>query len=348
MAGKVLEVGNTDAFERRYMGEFRSLAAKYGEFVTYERDRGARDIGLHLTATRSSGGERMTAALCWFQMKGIMASTLSAKDFEAAEEIPISLEVHHLRFWFLQPMPTYLSIYVESVDKFLVLDIQAYVAETWGAGIMALDQKTATVTVSTGSLLDGQAFNLILTKSDVKEWTKALEKDEANVNLCRRDYDLIWHFGTADERGVEHGVYMMDWISKMRGQLYLYEKPIGGGEDDHVILREHWEYMMNVNGLEDAYPYLQFHGDYDEDEDSWGEDEDDNDDSILVTFKNGSVAKGENAANEYYSLEFGANLNDLGTELFESVKTLEEIGLLEISPGKGEFVSIAPWHSRSV
>lgn len=347
MAGKVLEVGKTDAFEREYMAKFRGLAAKYGEFVAYERDRGARDIGLHLVEPRASGSERVTAALCWFQMKGIMATTLSADDFEAADEISISLDVHHLRFWFLQPMPTYLAIYIESVDKFLVLDIQAYVAETRGSGIMTLDQKTATVAVSTESVLDGQAFNLILTKSDIEEWTKALEADEEDVKLCRRDYDLIWHLGTAGERGVEHGVYMMDWISKMRGQLYIYEKPVGGGEDDHTVLREHWQYLMNVNGLEDDYPYLEFHGDYDEDEESLY-DEDDYDDSILVTFKNGSVAKGENAANEYYSLEFGATLNDLGKELFETVKNLAEIELIEITPGKSEWVSVAPWHARSV
>jgi len=345
--GKVLQIGRTDVFERIYMGEFRAVSAKYGEFVTYERDRGARDIGLHLTQATSSGTERVTSALCWFQMKGIMESTLSAKDFEAAENISISLGVNHLKFWYLQPVPTYLAIYIESVNKFLVLNIQEYVATKWGRDILTRPQETATVEVSTGSELDEQAFNLILTKSNVEEWTKALETDEGDVRLCRRDYDLIWRLGTADDRGVEHGVYMMDWISKARGQLYIYEKPIVGSEDDHTVLREHWQYGMEVTHLEDAYPYLEFQGNYSEDAESWY-DEDEYDDSIKITLSNGSIARGANAANEYYEIEFGASLNGLGRELVESVKTLVDIGLLEITPGKSEFISIAPWHARSV
>ena len=48
-------VGKTDAFERKYMGKFRHFAGQFGEFVNYENDRGARDIGLHLTHRLQSG-----------------------------------------------------------------------------------------------------------------------------------------------------------------------------------------------------------------------------------------------------------------------------------------------------
>ena len=44
-----MRVGKSDAFEREYTQKFRLLAAEHGEFVHYERDRAARDIGLHLT-----------------------------------------------------------------------------------------------------------------------------------------------------------------------------------------------------------------------------------------------------------------------------------------------------------
>ena len=104
-------VGQNDAFERRYMEKFRAFASEFGEFVTYERDRGARDIGIHLTHKLRSGQERMSSALCWFQMKGIMAKRLSVDSFESGSHITLSLQVTHLRYWFLQPMPTYLAVY---------------------------------------------------------------------------------------------------------------------------------------------------------------------------------------------------------------------------------------------
>ena len=82
----MLQIGITDAFERDYMQRFRALAGKFGEFVFYERDRGARDIGLHLTHKLASDKERMSTAFCWFQMKGVMAETLTDKQFEKAKK----------------------------------------------------------------------------------------------------------------------------------------------------------------------------------------------------------------------------------------------------------------------
>lgn len=78
----MIVVGKTDAFERKYMEKFRAFASDFGEFVNYEHDRGARDIGLHLTHPLSSGKERVSTALVWFQMKGVMATTLPANEFE--------------------------------------------------------------------------------------------------------------------------------------------------------------------------------------------------------------------------------------------------------------------------
>jgi hypothetical protein len=42
-------IGPYDEFEGNYKQKDRSLAQPYGEFVEYERDRAAIDIGLHLT-----------------------------------------------------------------------------------------------------------------------------------------------------------------------------------------------------------------------------------------------------------------------------------------------------------
>jgi len=49
-----------------------------------------------------------------------MVSTMPLSVFEKTEEVSISLDVNHLRYWYLQPMLTYLPIYIESADKFLV------------------------------------------------------------------------------------------------------------------------------------------------------------------------------------------------------------------------------------
>lgn len=93
------KIGMTDVFERQYLAKFRAFAANFGEFVSYERDRGVRDIGLHLTHKLKAGSERMSGARCWFQMKGIMKTTLSKTEFEKQGEIKISLSVDHLKYW---------------------------------------------------------------------------------------------------------------------------------------------------------------------------------------------------------------------------------------------------------
>lgn len=338
----MLKVGQTDVFERKYMQAFRKFASEFGEFVSYERDRGARDIGLHLTRKTELGDERLTSALCWFQMKGIMAGTLPKEDLEKSEHISIPLNVEHLRFWYLQPVPTYLVVYVESGDRFLVLNIQEYVVQKWGNEILTVDQQSITVPVSTKSLLDKQAFDLILRKSDMQEWTKALTATTESVQLCNRDYDLIWHFGTAKERAKEHRIEFWDWQSKTRGQFEIQERSLGDS-GDWETLREHLQYMMNVSDLEGAYPYLELFAL--DSEDGWDEEEND---GPPIKLENGDVVVGADAAGEYYLYIFGARLNALGEQLLNSVKLLEKLGLVTITEGKQEFVSVAPWHHRDI
>ena len=340
------DIGKTDVFERLYLEKFRAFAAEFGEFVAYERDRGARDLGLHLTHKHSSGKERLSSALCWFQMKGIMATSLPKKTFEKTVEIKLSLEVKHLRYWFLQPMPTYLVVYIESADAFLIQNIQDYVAKTWGRTILTLGQKTATVAISRNSVLDKQAFDLLLTKSDIQEWVKALETDEESARLCRRDYGLIWHFGTATDRKVKHRVDFWHWQSKTRNQFFIQERPLEG-KGDWETLREHWQPQSSVSDLEDAYPYLEFFALEDADDDEfWGDEE--GGDSPILTLSSGEVVVGVDCAGEYFEFALGARLNELGQQLFESVSTLEKVGLIEITQGIKEWISIAPWHHRAV
>lgn len=165
-------VGKTDQFEHLYMQKFRSFAAKLGHFVEYERDIATRDIGLHLTEPLPSGAAKLTTCLCWFQMKGIMAATMPKAEAKAAHSFTYRMKVEHLKFWFLQPMPTYLALYVESLDLFFILNLQKYVEDTWGKTILSLNQETAEVKVSSGSLLDDEALGLILRKSTIEAWSQ--------------------------------------------------------------------------------------------------------------------------------------------------------------------------------
>ena len=341
----MLVVGKTDAFERMYMEKFRAFAGRFGEFVNYEHDRGARDIGIHLTHKLASGKERISSALIWFQMKGIMASTFSKDDYEKCKDISISLKVNHLRYWYMQPMPTYLALYIESVDKFFITNLQRYAAENWGNDILTLKNETATIHISKESELDEQAFHLILKNSDLEEWKKALSSDDDNVKICLRDYDLIWHLGTAEDRNVEHRIMYMDWQSKTRGQLYIGERQIDS-EDEWHTLREHWQYMMNIYDLEDSYPYIEFYAFEDEEYENW--DEDDEYYSPSITLKNGDSVSGEDFSGEFFQYLMGLRLNEIGQEMFERVQSMSEVGLIEITPGKSETISIAPWHHREV
>jgi hypothetical protein len=223
------------------------------------------------------------------------------------------------------------------------------VTDNWGKSILTLDRETATVAVPKDSELDEQAFHLILTKSDIEEWQKALGAEDEKVRLCRRDYDLIWHIGTASERNVEQRVVFMDWQSKTRSQFYIQERP-KSSSDEWENVREHWQYRMNIFDLEGVYPYLEFYAiEPDErDEDAWWLEDDEELEVPDVTFSNGDVVCGVNASWEYFEYKFGLRLNEIGREMLEWVNNLSSIRLIEITPGKQELISIAPWHHREV
>lgn len=351
----MLVVGKTDSFEQGYMAKFELLATQHGVFVKYEKDRAARDVGLHLTKELKSGQRQVTNSLVWFQMKGVMATTLSKEKFAEDGGVSLSMDVEHLRHWFLDKEPTHLVVYVESADTFLVMNLQAYVTKTWGRGILTLDQKTATVKVPASSVLDKQAFAILLRFAVMSSWLKALDVEQKDVEVLYRDADTIHIFGTADERNVECGILWTKWISKMRNELKVCQRPKdfkGAAEDGWEVIRDHWQY----GGIqpEESYPYLELSAleEYEPDVfiNRWGEEELE-EDGESITLKNGDVVFAPNAANEFYPFVFGATLNDYGLKLLEHVRTLVKIGLLELShheEGKFGLISIAPWHSREV
>lgn len=351
----MLIIGANDAFEQKYMAKFEQLASVHGVFVKYDRDRAARDIGLHLTQKLRSSKHRVSGAVVWFQMKGVMSTTVSEEQLSRDGGVRVSLSVEHLRHWYLEKEPTHLAVYVEAIDSFLVTNLQAYITSTWGRGILELDQKTATIFVSTSSHLDEQAFSILLRDAEIAQWVKALEIDQSVAQQLHRDYDLIYAMGSADDRGMKHAIVWTKWLSKMRHELEFVELPQSSDEAfeiEGVTLHEHWEF----GGIEipDSYPYLEFFS-VDEYEpetfvNRWGEVELE-EDGELYTLPNGEEVFGPNAANEYCEFVIGARLNKQGEALYKYVTALVRMGLLELRPSDEDtrtFLSIAPWHGRDV
>jgi hypothetical protein len=353
-------VGKTDEFEHRYTQKFRNFAARFGHFVAYERDVATRDIGLHLTEPLQSGGVRLTNCLCWFQMKGIMAETLPKEKAQNASLFRYRLKVEHLKFWFLQPMPTYLALYIESLDRFLIINLQKYVEERWGKKILSLNQKTVDVQVSAGSVLDEDALGIILRKSTVEQWVKAMSADESHIRLCHRDYNIIWRIGTASVRKVEHRFEIYDWQSKTRGEVHIQERAVGDA-GDWTMVRNHWQFMLRATDVEEMYPYLDFtaaeegedyryNGVEEFDDEGYRNYLDNDDGEYRPTFKlqNGQIAAGDDYSGEFHLYYIIPELNELGQNLFKLIETLIEIKFIEIKDEPGEWMSIAPWHAREL
>ncbi|HLJ25516.1 MAG TPA: hypothetical protein VKY85_02290 [Candidatus Angelobacter sp.] len=352
-------IGKADEFEHRYTEKFRSFAAQFGHFVAYERDIAKRDIGLHLKEHLPSGEAKLTSCLCWFQLKGIMAETLPEARAEASSSFKYRMKVEDLRFWFLQPMPTYLALYIESLDQFFILNLQKYVEEKWGLKILTLPQKTTDVEVSRGSALDASALRIILRESTIDEWVKAMSADESHIRLCQRDYNVIWRIGTGVERKVEHRFEIFDWQSKTRGEVHIQERAMADA-GEWTTVRNHWQLGLTAADVEDMYPYLDFtpveegeeceYSAIDEVDDEGYRNYLDDDHEYHPTFKlrNGLVAAGEDCSGEYHLYYIIPELNELGKSLFELIKTLIEIKFINVKEDPNEFISIAPWHHRQV
>lgn len=132
-------MGEHDELENRYRPKFEVLLSTSGVVVEYRRDRAGIDTGLHLFAREEKltpkGDElpywRPLASRVWFQLKGVHAATMSASEFESADHVAVKVGVDHLKFWFAAPEPVYLVVYVESVDKFVGLDVRDLVERKW-------------------------------------------------------------------------------------------------------------------------------------------------------------------------------------------------------------------------
>ena len=244
-------------------------------------------------------------------------------------------------------MPTYLVVYIESVDTFLVLNVQNYISEKWGKSILRFPQKTATVEVSKDSVLDEHAFELILRKGDINQWIKVLEITSDQASLCLRDYQLIYSAGTVKKRGYEQRLRFWDWLSKMRVQMYFEERK-ASSSDKWAVIREHWQSKEISQSLEDMLPYLEFFplsptkrlGKFEYEDDDWLENR--------LTLKNGEVLCGTMFDFEFVEYRLGYNLNELGFQMFDWIEMMVEANLLKVNLDEPSMISVAPWHYRAV
>jgi hypothetical protein len=158
-------IGKEDEFEGLYTEKFRVLVRGFGEFVQYDRDRVALDIGLHLTM-RTGTQRRVSHTRIWFQLKGIHKETLPLGDYQHARDVGVSVLLDHLKFWFASPEPIYLAVYVEAADTFLVEDVREIVYRRWSEdflspGTFQDGQQKATVRIHTDTVLTPERVALM-------------------------------------------------------------------------------------------------------------------------------------------------------------------------------------------
>lgn len=340
-----MKVGKNDKFERIYMSKFRELASCFGEFVEYERDRAARDIGMHFTESRADGSEVMSPALVWFQMKGIQASTLSDAEHDSSDKVKISIRTEHLRFWYIAPETTYLVVYVEAVDRFFVTNAQSYVRDKYGDKILSEKKKTLTIHIDKKSELDAQAFKLMLRKQSISAWQTRIAEGEQHAAVFFRDANLIKRISSAPERGIWMSFVDRKYGSKTRTEVHFLEVP-DSGIGDAVMIHQHWQYMMEED-LVGTFPYLEFNpeSETDEDDDWWEEDE--YSEWPNWELPNGKIVKPDGVF-EMVGYKMKVTLNPLGEAWLQTLNIMEIAGFIELDEDTATFVSVAPFHARDV
>jgi hypothetical protein len=343
-----MKIAANEAFERRYIQKFRAVAAAYGEFVQYEKDRAARDLGLHFTQERDDGVFVVTPALAWFQLKGIRSTKLSKADYKAKKDLSIELETRHLRFWHLCPVNTYLVVYVECADEFFVINISKWINSKLGDGILADGRTTIKVNFSKENCLDDHAFSIIRNSEMVVSLKGRLAEDEQYASRFLRDARIIKEIADTSKNKRKIRARYIKWISKTRSEVY-FEMLI---RDKWELFRSHWQFMMG--GIEGAFPYLRFfdigpHSERDEEDDGWDNEYDESYSAEdVIVFGDGSKAIGSGGwSMERSEILLGIELNELGKIWAATLRTLERADVLVVADSP-EFVSVAPWHARDL
>ncbi|MDO8502761.1 MAG: hypothetical protein Q7S20_13040 [Gemmatimonadaceae bacterium] len=225
------------------------------------------------------------------------------------------------------------------------MDANAFVEKTYGKGIFTLPQASVTVPIRCDSVLDAHAFSILLRKGELTEWARLLDAPPGEMKLSQRDYSVIWHIGTQKKRDVEIRLTFRDWQSKLRSEMYFEERKREQSEWEEC--RTHWQYMLRIGELEETYPYLTF-ARFDEERQEESEFFDNEDGEPLIELGDGTQVYGTNVADEYHQYEFLVGLNAVGDQMLSWVKTLQDLGVIQVSESVSEFIDVAPWHWRGI
>jgi hypothetical protein len=350
-----MDVGSNDVFERQYKAKFELIASQYGEFVHYERDRAARDIGLHFTRKKADGSESVSPSLAWFQLKGLRSPTFSKDEFAKSNDVPITLGVKHLKFWYFLPGPTYLAVYIESVDEFVVCDIQLIVSETWGDDIATLKQATATIRILKKFKLDDVAFYHIRLENEVSAWKDRFNVERGQLKLLLVHYHLIYRLKSRAERSVFGQVMIRDWLSKTRLEIIYDERPRDRKTGWETVWSQ-WVFMGFANQWRKMFPYLTL---LPTSKSGIEPDSDDDDDEFANMFlglgevrelqvSQGKTVYGRDEMGECVDFYCRVRLNSLAQRLAACLQTLIDAGFYEVNLNESHWISLASWQDRGI
>ncbi len=334
-----LEIGKYDVFEREYSAEFKKIISKYGEVINYEKDRGARDIGVHFTKRFQSGNEYLSNSLVWFQLKGITKERLGLKNYNNLAEIDFSLKVDQLKYWYIQSISTYLVIFIECKKEFLILNLKKYLSTNYKDNLLTLTQKYLTLKIPKTNLFDEDAITKIIRVGDIQQLMSVfkIDKDEAVLGL--RDFDIIYRLGTSDERKTKMRIFIKDWQSKTRNEIYFQEDI---GNDKWKTVHSHWQFLLLSEESEEEFPYLEFENYYDDD--LYFDDE-----APYIDLSNGERIIGEElAAGEVIQYYISISLNKVGEKMSNWLEIMIKNNFFEFDLNKELAISVAPWGHRNI
>lgn len=329
------------AAQARCLQRLEAFLRPYARYRLYPRRHGAGDLGLHLPEGIEAPAIRTAPALCWIQLRHLSVAQLASTQLAATDKVQVQLPVAGLREWYLQPVPAHLLLWVESVDEFLVLDLQRYVRQRWGARILTLRSPSAAVAVPASDFLDEAAFHAMAGRCGLDAWRSALST-RAGDNLYHRlnDLEIVYAVGAARSQGADFRMVFVDWQQKPQGQVVLQQRAPGSLR--WVTLRESWKHAISIDDLEDRYPYLEprppERNDVTEEWSFAG----DRYGVVEHTFSGGQRVIGEGAADQYIEYRIPVRLNAQGRALHEWLEILGRTGVLEITTRERRMPKIRP------
>lgn len=155
-----------EVFEDRYTGAFKQRFHGRGVVVRYDRDRAARDVGVHLAAP---GSLELSNVRVWFQLKGVHRETVDAATLQTMDTIPVDLSVNDVKKWYAAPEAVYIVVYLEALNEFVGEDIRDIVDRrfsdykgSFASKMNALVQERITLGISTQAPVDSDRIGRML------------------------------------------------------------------------------------------------------------------------------------------------------------------------------------------